>query len=228
MQMMGNLFGSCPSLLDDLVFYPMWQGLQCVDFLSGNILSNTEVTNGTSPCGEVTGTFTPSSTLGFSSSGAVVMGNSSYTIAAWVYLSSDAYFGIISKQSGTNMREFNVDYLNTTKAFRFQTNWSGQSTGWITASSTSFGTPLPNAWHLAVAQLDSPNRKISIIVDNVSRDDVAYNYAQYAATSPINLGSGTGMIWQTPMWRRLLSAGEIRRFWNNGIGIGISHTLGGQ
>lgn len=39
-QLMNDLMGECPSLLDDLVFYPMWMGSQYVDMISGSLLVN--------------------------------------------------------------------------------------------------------------------------------------------------------------------------------------------
>jgi hypothetical protein len=82
-----------------------------------------------------------------------------------------------------------------------------------------------NAWHLAIALVDSVAKTINLVVDNVTATPVSYTTAINATGSTFFVGRDTqlnswflGQIDTVAAYRRLFTGAEIAAFWNGSAG----------
>lgn len=208
-QMINELMAGCPSLLDDLIFYPMWTGSRLVDLISGATLTNSA--NAVPPTGVFSSAL--SNALQLPSSNSLLMNESSFTAAVWCNPTAGGDQCIFGKYAPSiASREWGIF---TRAAGNFGVLYSATgSSGTVLLSGETITL---NQNHLvALARDDS---YINIYTDGVYKNRAAFSGSLYKGTAPIALGSAPdgsffdGWIGQTSIWRRILSAQEHYMLW---------------
>lgn len=217
-QLMNDLMAECPSLLDDLVFYPMWQGSQCVDMITGAVLA-------------ITGTPTPSGTPngepGASMVGAYITGpvidlRPDTTIAGWInpiaLPAAGTAYAIANKTFNSSMRDVECILMESGFIQNRVFNSSGTSLGAIASNAVAVGM-----WHMWTLRIES-NAFVQTVDSNskflVNSGTVANsNLPILIGREPVNVRSSNALFGQFAVWKRLLSSQENDLLYNNGSGL---------
>jgi hypothetical protein len=223
---MNDLMGECPSLLDDLVFYPMWQGSQCVDMISGAILTKSGVLPTDAFGGDVAGRYSSA----YLNGPAIRIGDSDFSIAAWTkiadYVTAPVRRVIIGswKFLGADSRSFMISYRIDLARYLFAVSPDGINES--SYSANSFGASQDQNWHLVGGWHDASQNTVGVSVD-LKSDIYSHSTGVYPSIAATRIGNYdgtvnaylTGSVGQSPMWRRILSDSEWAHFYNNGLGL---------
>lgn len=235
-QLMNDLMGECPSLLDDLVFYPMWQGSQCVDMISGAVLENSAnpvLPTDLSPNGEIAGRYLTAD-IRYLSAGAVDKighGDSAFSIASWIYPTAFPSYStiitdgktappingthiLLSGSAGILMLLINTYTTNNYLSISYPTN-SIPLNAWSCISITYDGSMQAAGCSMSINNFLQP---MTIVKNSLVTPFNPGGNLQIGARD----GSGypfSGGIGATPIWRRVLSGREQAAFHNNGTGL---------
>ena len=121
----------------------------------------------------------------------VVRTNGSFTVSAWVNLTSTAIPGVVASQDGTVRGTFCLMYQTTTNRWEFTVPSADATTvGWLTARSVT--VPELNTWTHLAAVYDARVGQLSLYVNGV-RQGNPVAVTSWAATGTLHVGrSGTG------------------------------------
>lgn len=224
-QTLTGLLGDCPSLLDGLSFYPTWVGSQCVDLVSGAVLTNSAnpvIPSDISPNGETAGKYVSASSNYLDASFLYRdLSKISYTVAAWskhsdISTSRAVFFG-----SKTSFQTFGIFWrlANTGIVFTI-----GDGVSYFLNSNPA--TINTNSWVCSIGYQDASRSVIGLDVNNIKTVPVTFSPYSTATGGAVSIGrlgqyNGAymaGSIGQIAMWMRLLSDQEKQLFYNNGIG----------
>jgi hypothetical protein len=223
MQMAGEIFKFCPSLLDDLLFFTLWKGPQCVDVISGNAL-----TNSPNPV-------RPTDWCSFTNAGRYVSASSNYltawnidfsspfSISVWYYppATMAAYGGLLTKYDyGLNARSISI--LHDTTSIGLAVSADG-----ITPISVYIQRAVVPAWHLISAINDGTTSRL--YYDAQYQGEITSSIL--SSTVPVMIGarlnSGTpitfanGSIGPCYIWKRQKSDREEAATYAGGYGIDL-------
>ena len=163
---------------------------------------------------------------------AIELGDVSFSVAAWVYLTAGAFGTVIAKDSTntTNQRDFNIQYRSDTDRIRFIVVRNGGTQ--INLLANSHGALSLNTWILITAWHDVAADTINISINNGTVDSAATGGAlQAASTWPLQIGARgnaplaaieywSGRIGPVAFWKnRTLSADDRAALWNGGAGL---------
>jgi hypothetical protein len=154
----------------------------------------------------------------------------SLTIAAWVYLHTDATEShIVTKWDAVNatVKEWIVTYDPTSDRFRFLVR-HGDSVITNLAADT-FGAVSTTTWYFVVAQFTHTTSILSINVNNGTADTVDTAQSDIADTAAVfvvggydngasNDGTMDGRVDQVGIWKRILTTDELTALYNGGNG----------
>ena len=156
------------------------------------------------------------------SSAAVVTTNTSFSVAAWVYLTAKSVNRTAVSQDGTTISGFYLQYEATNDRWAF-TMHSSDSTG---ASNTwALGTTSPtlNTWYHLVGVYDSTSGQIKLYVNGSLRATTAFT-TPWNATGKLAVGRGfwnfantdfwPGMIDSVKVYQRALGSTEVANIYN--------------
>ena len=229
MHTMQDLMGECPSLLDDLVFYSMWMGSQCVDMISGTVLTNSAspiLPTYNAPNGELAGNYIAASSqfLTTPSTTALAFGDCQFTISSWMQRRTAVYQTYVAKWVAANS-EYILYYENSANRVRFEVQKTNNS-GSVGINASSAGAlPLSTAWKCVFGFHDSINDILGVCVDG-RMDIVAHSLGVRASNCAFTIGAEAdaslpqnGPIGPVAAWRRILPLQEMQAYDNNGIGI---------
>lgn len=231
-QAMNDGFGAVPSLLDSLVFYPVWLGSQCVDMVSGSPLTNSAnavAPTDIAPPGEPAGRFSAASSQWlYLSSTALRMSDQGFCVAVWYNLSTitNSLF-LVSRANGTtNNREYGIIISSPYVAFRVSSD--GTSGTLTTVQDRSFGAIPTGKWILTLGWHDPDANAIFVRSNNLAAGKESTSNGVYSGSTVLGIGRSAdgayadGSIGPTPIWKRLLSDREQAAYYANGHGINIS------
>lgn len=217
-----------PDLLTGLVAY--WK----LDEASGNradsvgantLTDNNTVTSTTGKVGSAADFEVDNSeSLSISDNAVLSMGNIDFTLAGWVMLDTKtAIRAVIAKYTTVgNQREYMVRYESATDRFVFRVSADGVNNTAVSAD--NLGSPSTDAWYFIVAWHDAAADTINIQVNNGAANSTAHATGVLDGTSVFYLGSreGTdffdGLIDETGLWKRALTAAERAYLYNGGAG----------
>ncbi|MEO8425632.1 MAG: Ig-like domain-containing protein, partial [Verrucomicrobiota bacterium] len=143
--------------------------------------------------------------------------NESFTISAWVKLSSKAGGSCAAVSKSQN--EYALRYDNVSGRFTFTVDGLDDS-----VAANSLVSPLLNVWYYVVAWYDSTNRTKNIQVNNGLVNSAAHTTRNPITTNDFYLGSigGFNDLWngdidEVKIWRRVLTGSERASDYNNGV-----------
>lgn len=157
---------------------------------------------------------------------------SSFTITAWVYLSSKTDSMAIASQYGSTSatRSWILQYTSTNDRFEFYINDANGNQTSVTAN--TFGSPSLNTWYLVTAWWDSSTNVIYISINNGATDQATtlvsgsfispglVNAAfQIGLADPTGSTYWNGLIDEFGWWRAVLSPVQRAAIYNSGSGI---------
>lgn len=243
-QLMGELFAGCPSLLDSLVFYPIWLGPTYADYF--DMISGTQFSQSTNhvlpsdidPMGDPCGVFSSalSQQVHVSSlPGNQVQNGSRKTFGVWVKLNSiSANQYIISKYNASgNNREYWLYYQSASNRFVWLMYDTSSSNSDSVVTVTSDEIPIIGKWYLVLGDIDPVTNRISIRWNNHKKQYSNISYIHDPKTSAFSIGYNSGTsyadaaVGPTPIWQRLLSDQEALLYYNNGLGLSINEIMQG-
>ncbi len=146
-------------------------------------------------------------------------GNIDFTVAAWVYLDSNAVEMVAASKwtSGTD-REWYVEYSHAVDRFRFATYAAN-------ADANNFGSPSTGTWYLIIAWYDSVNDLLGISINDGTPDTQGSSSGTQDGAAAFNigrLGNGfayfNGRIDEVAFWKKVLTSGERTEYYNAGAG----------
>jgi hypothetical protein len=227
-QLMNDLMGECPGLLDDLGFYPMWTGSQCIDMISGKVATiNGTITNTSAPNGEVA--------KNFSSSGAefaldvIGHGDRQCSMIAWIYPTSFASHNAIITD-GLNTGTLRGNYLSLLSGIPTIFLIGTYATNCVQISAkTAINT---NMWQTIGIRYNGSMRSSGVnffvsgkpVQPDIPASDTLTT--PYVPGANLNVGirnradlGFSGSIGPSPIWGRALSDVEHAAFYNGGLGL---------
>lgn len=149
-------------------------------------------------------------------------GDVDFTIAAWVYITTNENDFVLGKFGAAGDREYRIRYIDTT----------GNLIWHVSADCTNFdqidtNTSISlNAWNYVIAWHDATNNEISIQLNNGTVETTAHSGGICDGSEDFSLStSGTngidGRLDEVAVWRRLLTSQERTDLYNNGDGLDI-------
>lgn len=222
-QLMNDLMGECPSLLDDLVFYPMWQGSQCMDMITGALL-----TNSANPVLLISDIFGRPAGLYVGANGNYLYGPStgylrtgSISFAAWFKRhTGGANTRILATGAGSNTQH-GWSILGSDTSIKVNI---GNGVSRLESSAIPISL---NTSYLVCVVINRNSDKLEISlngtqyytdISSIHNDNIAVHYGVCIGSSS-GVSSWDGAIGETPIWQRILSYREQFEFYNNGLGL---------
>jgi len=221
---LNDLMSECPSLLNDLVFYPMWRGSQCVDMISGAVLTNSAspvLPTAQSPSGELAGVFASASSqyLEFPDIG----GLRDFTVAVWHYPTAySTAQALISQWNPSVSRRWEIWCSSIDGLFEFVVSHDNVYANAYKPKAVV--APSLNNWHMIAGTCVAGSR-VGLAIDNLPEVNVSAPNSCYSVSVPINIGryfsTGyvNGCLGPVAIWRRAVPTQELQLYWNNGMGI---------
>ncbi len=160
---------------------------------------------------------------------AVSVGAVDWSACGWVkFTTLTGFHGILCKSdSGGGGMDYEIRYSNASNCFQFATTHDGST--YVTLSDTSLGVPaVTGTWYFWYAQHDSTRHKIGISINDGTLVEMDVNAAGlFNSANPLAIGNRpndgaialNGMVDQTAMWKRLLTAAERTQQYNGGNGL---------
>ena len=155
------------------------------------------------------------------------MGDIDFTVSCWAYLDSLPDGFVIHNKgdlSVGNGEEYLLWYPSTaTNRLRFQV---ANSTATGIATANAYGAPATSTWIFAVGWHDSVLNTVNIQVNDGPIDSTAYTGGSYNSAFAFGVGRFintpggflNGRVDALGIWRRILTAAERTRLYNNGNG----------
>lgn len=156
-------------------------------------------------------------------------GSTSFSVALWVYLTDLTSLRAFAGQydTGANQRGWDIYYNNVPNRFAFNVSTNG--TGAEVLLADAFGAPSATTWYFIYAQFNRTTRVASVSVNNGSfNSTAALNASAFNSTASLTIGSvlnsgaplapHNGRIDEVGIWTRLLTADEITKLYNAGLG----------
>lgn len=165
------------------------------------------------------------------SADALNFGDTDFTVAAWVYLSStsgDRH--IVNRYGGAN-----------STLWQYMLRWNGSVFRWIVVKSgglnageinSTFSPVSTNTWYLVLAYHDAANDVVGISINNGAANTAATNGSLQSTTEPTRIGycpsvTGylSGRIGPVMMWKSaggnggVLTSAQRTALWNSGNGL---------
>lgn len=163
--------------------------------------------------------------LDVTNNSSIQMGDISWTIAGWVYLTSKpaAMYIAIKYSAAAGNTDFYLYYDSAPDRFKFGVARAVDSAQIVTAN--TFGAPSTGTWYFLRGWHDAGNDTVNISVNNGAADSQATGGAlQAAGTANLSFGGNPagfyldGRMADWGIWKRLLSAQETAWLYNNGRG----------
>jgi len=161
-------------------------------------------------------------------------GDTDFTIACWVNLSSVAAQSMLVTKFSTvsNQRQYALYYNRVTGRMSFLVNSSGASAQNVTINADTFGAIATSTWYYVVAWHDSVDNQIGISVNGVENTQ-SYSLGLFQSTASFRIGGRAdsveftnGSIDGVGLWTKVLSSDERSRLYNDGNGLGYSRIIG--
>ena len=176
-----------------------------------------------------------SENLNIADNASISLDGTSFTLAAWVYLSSvGVNRPFICKETLSTNREMLLLYVHSLTRFKFDI-YSGGATLIAGATADQLGVPATGTWYFIVAWHDRDADTVNIQVNNGTADSAATGGTEIPATSStFYLGARpstvpaqyhNGVIDEAGFWKRVLSADEKTALYNGGSGVGYATTI---
>ncbi|MEW1843026.1 LamG-like jellyroll fold domain-containing protein [Nonomuraea angiospora] len=153
-------------------------------------------------------------------SGPVVDTSQSFSVAAWVKLTSTGAVYTVAGQDGTNVSGFFLQYHKTLNRWvfnRYATD--GVGTGGALAQSTA--TPQLNTWTHLTGVYDRATQSLRLYVNGVLQQETVWTYTPWNATGPTSIGRGryagadadawVGELDDVRLYQGVLSSAQIAR-----------------
>ncbi|MGW4286258.1 LamG-like jellyroll fold domain-containing protein [Streptomyces sp. NPDC004673] len=228
---MGNLLSE--TLYGDASGHPA--GWWKLDQGSGTSVTDSSGTGNTGQASNVTWTDSSASlagsplTQGVATNGPVLDTTASYTVSAWVKMSSlPAHNASIVAQTGTTnsafMLEYNYAHAGTPLWGLVHTSKDASGTTFPAAYSTA--VPAVGAWTQVVGVYDASNGAMKLYVNGAQSGATATNSAPWAATGPLTIGRDKyagaaddalpAGVSNVQVYQRALSATEITSLYGKG------------
>lgn len=170
-----------------------------------------------------------SESLSISSNPSLQVGDIDFTLACWVYLTTKTLSQSFPTKvdSGSNSREYWVEYDSASDRIRFRVSSDGTSGNTTTVVANNLGAPSTGTWYFVVAWHDASSDTINIQVNNGTTDSTAHSTGVYAGTADFRIGAFgntpsqflNGYADEVGFWKRLLTTEEKTRLYNSGNGI---------
>lgn len=223
-QAMNDGFGELPSLLDSLVFYPVWIGSQCVDMVSGSVLTNSAnpvVPDSTDPADNIAGSFLAASSRRLY--GPSLWTGEEVSVAAWAKVTSIAvaHRCIFANLVNPTLEGIYLGVAHTTGLCRFIPKVGAAQV--IVYSSVAARL---NQWECVIATVDSSG-SASINVSGIARSQnlggkISPSSAAHYCGSYYGGEFFNGSIGSIAVWNRCVSDREQLAYYANGQGINLS------
>lgn len=164
----------------------------------------------------------------------VSIGDTDWTISAWVYGETLASNPVIASKGWSNTPDANSEFViyYSTSASRFRVDFRGSSTTNVNA--TNHGAASAGNWYHVVAWHDSVNNIIGIAVNAGTANTFSKTDGVNDGTASFVVGSSPsqslywdGLIDQVAIWRRVLTSDERTSLYNSGNGLAYSSWGGG-
>ena len=218
------------SLLTSLVGY--WKldeasGTRNDSHGSNHLTDNNTVTQATGKQGNAAQfTRANSESLSITDNAALSTGDIDFTIAAWVYLDSKPGAGMtVASKDASGQREFALDWLNTSDAFRF---FITNNAGTFRIIPDSIGAKSASTWYFLVGWHDAAANTVNIQINNGTIYSLATSgTAPTDTTSDFRIGASgvagfegyfDGRIDEVGYWKRVLTSDEKTALYNGGSG----------
>lgn len=156
------------------------------------------------------------------------LGNTDYTLAAWVYLDTlpsypTELYPIFSRYNDPGgIAQYIVEVYNGRFRFRL---FDGGSTQVGIATADNFGEPATGQWYFVAAWHDSINDEVGISVNAGTPDTAATTGSPTAISVPFIIGGRDGdtqtfdgRIDEAGIWSRVLTSDELSALYNGGAG----------
>lgn len=163
--------------------------------------------------------------LSRASEASLVMGDTDFTVAAWVYLdskSADMY--AVQKAGNDGIYEYVIDYNQSTDRFRFWA-YTATPTEQPIVSANDFGAVSTGTWYLVIAWNNQTGDTVNICVNNGTVTSAAKGSNVFITSTKIfqigaAVGAGyfNGRIAKAGLWTKVLSADERTELYNAGAG----------
>jgi RHS repeat-associated protein len=158
-------------------------------------------------------------------SGPVLDTTGSYSVSAWVNLSSTSGWQTIVGQDGSTNSGFNLQLDSTTGHWNFaHNNTDSQSTAITRAESASAATA--GTWTHLVGIYDNSSGTLTLYVNGQSSGSATTTTTPWHATGPLTIGRGlwdgapadlvNGQVSDVQVYQRVLSASEISALYKGG------------
>lgn len=206
-----------------------------IDSVSANTLTaNNAPGSGTGKIGNAR-TFNGSNKSFTAASSSVFnFGDTDFTIACWVNLSSVAAQSMLVTKFSTvgNNRQYALYYNIVTGRMSFLVNSSGASAQNVTINADAFGAIATGTWYYVVAWHDSVNNQIGISVNGVANTQ---SHSAGVFQSSVNFRVGgradgfeftNGLIDGVGVWSKVLTSDERARLYNSGDGLSYPRIVG--
>jgi hypothetical protein len=153
---------------------------------------------------------------------AVVTTNTSFSVAAWVYLRNKATYRTAVSQDGNSVSGFYLQYDDTPDRWAFSFRNSDSTTANVTQA-TSAATPTLNTWYHLVGVYDGVGHTIKLYVNGSLASTVPYTNG-WSATGAFQVGRGKfngnpadfwdGTIDSVRAYQRAVSATDVATMYN--------------
>jgi hypothetical protein len=168
--------------------------------------------------------------LGIADNADLSLNGTSFTVAAWVNLSSkSSHRDIVLKgYTSSNDYEYALIYNQTVDRFGFYVSPDGVTSYNVIANNSD--APSTNTWYFVVAWYDGSSLNIS--VNNSSLDSISYSAGVYKGSQPFRLGYRGGYTYyldgsldEAFLYKRALTADERTWLYNGGQGRAYSDLV---
>ncbi|KKU57535.1 MAG: hypothetical protein UX80_C0014G0002, partial [Candidatus Amesbacteria bacterium GW2011_GWA2_47_11b] len=155
------------------------------------------------------------------------------TISCWMYLDSVSNQRTCAgKRTGAGAAEYDLMYVNATNRFRFRVLNSGGTD--TTVNADAFGGPTTGTWYFVTAWYDATAATANIQINNGAINTTSSAVTPFDGSGDFNLGRTAdntnymdGRLDEVAMWKRVLTADERKRLYEDGLDKTNDSVVGG-
>lgn len=161
----------------------------------------------------------------------VSMGNITFTIGFWVYISTDATYPLVFKSTGTTSKEwYFYNVVNTGVRFYVMDDGTGSAGHYTTVTTGALST---GAWHYIMAWHKADTDIVGISLDNGTPVTNTWTAGVFDGTAPLRFGASdaalmSGRLDEVVIYKRALTTDERTWLYNNGAGRSYADLAGGS